>query len=157
MRSNQLLHFPGQRHASGLGVFILPGVNGELLQNQQHDELQRRAALVLFLLVHKLAKKRNQRLRIGNLGMLRHGKMRQPARVAVRRFDLKMEPVKFKIGGKLLNANMAAMRPKQQAFPGFDTENTFFFLNFQAAFFHKYNFPRLQTPGRMTPNAARNK
>ncbi len=139
------------------GGFILPGVNGELLQNQQHDELQRRAALVLFLLVHKLAKKRNQRLRIGNLGMLRHGKMRQPARVAVRRFDLKMEPVKFKIGGKLLNANMAAMRPKQQAFPGFDTENTFFFLNFQAAFFHKYNFPRLQTPGRMTPNAARNK
>ncbi|SUG80970.1 Uncharacterised protein [Salmonella enterica subsp. enterica] len=68
MRSNQLLYFPGQRHASGLGVFILPGVNGELLQNQQHDELQRRAALVLFLLVHKLAKKRNQRLRIGNLG-----------------------------------------------------------------------------------------
>ena len=49
LRADQFLRFPGKGGACAIGLFIKTRVTGELLQNEQHNKLQRRSALMLFL------------------------------------------------------------------------------------------------------------
>ncbi len=119
-------------------------INGELLQNQQHDELSS-AGLRWCFSCSFINWREKAQSACGSATQVCCGTERcvPPARVADRRFDLKMG--KFKIGGNSSQRQYGGDAAKATGFPRLRHRKHILLPEFSGSLFPQYNFPRLQT------------